>query len=349
MHVVAAKMHTEWQVYLESLGAVVLPGGVVRFPDAPLAPACGLADLSSLGLIRIAGEDARTFLQGQVTNDVREVTAEHSQMSSLCSPKGRMLANFRIFEREEALFLQLPSERLDSIIKRLRMYVLRAKAEISDASDALVRVGICGQCAAQLLPVVPDTPTDSAIYHASMTIIRHPGDTPRFEVVGPAGAMQEFWAHCARVATPASADLWPLLDIRSGIPSVFAETADAFVPQMANMQLVNGVSFNKGCYTGQEVVARMQYLGKLKRRMYRAHLDVADPPQPGQALFAAGSTSNQGAGRVVDARPAPGGGYELLAVAEIGSAEDATLHLGNASGPRLEMRPLPYQLPALEV
>jgi folate-binding protein YgfZ len=300
-------------------------------------------------LIRIAGEEARTFLQGQVTNDVREVTPAHSQMSSLCSPKGRMLANFRVFQREEALFLQLPSERLEGVIKRLRLYVLRAKVEISDASDALVRVGITGQCAAQLLPMVPDAPADSTISHASLTIIRHPGETPRFEVIGPAETMREFWAQCARVATPASADFWPLLDIRSGIPTVFAETEDAFVPQMANMQLVNGVSFTKGCYTGQEVVARMQYLGKLKRRMYRAHLDVAEPPRPGQALFSAGSTSNQGAGRVVDARPDPGGGFELLAVAEIGSAEDAALHLGNASGPRLDMRPLPYQLPNLAV
>jgi folate-binding Fe-S cluster repair protein YgfZ len=115
---------------------------------------------------------------------------------------------------------------------------------------------------------------------------------------------------------------------------------------MANMQLVNGVSFTKGCYTGQEVVARMQYLGKLKRRMYRAHIEGADPPRPGQELFSASSTSNQGAGRVVDARPAPGGGYELLAVAEIESAEHADLHLGHTTGPKLAMLSLPYPFPA---
>jgi folate-binding protein YgfZ len=129
---------------------------------------------------------------------------------------------------------------------------------------------------------------------------------------------------------------------------VYDATAEAFVPQMANMQLVDGVSFTKGCYTGQEVVARMQYLGKLKRRMYRARVVTDQAPQPGQELFSPGSASGQGAGRVVDARPTPAGGFELLVVAEIASAEGASLRLGDEQGPALQLLDMPYGLPALE-
>ena len=136
-------------------------------------------------------------------------------------------------------------------------------------------------------------------------------------------------------------DFWALADIRAGIPSVLEETVEAFVPQMANLQLVGGVSFTKGCYTGQEVVARMQYLGKLKRRMYLAHVVSANAPKPGDELFARGSTSGQGAGKVVDAQPA-GDGYDLLAVIEINSLEQQSVHLGEA-GPALELLDLPYE------
>ncbi len=141
-----------------------------------------------------------------------------------------------------------------------------------------------------------------------------------------------------------NADYWALLDVRAGIPTVYPETVEAFVPQMTNMQLVDGVSFTKGCYTGQEIVARMQYLGKLKRRMYLAHVDTAEPPKAGDPLFSPQNASGQGAGRVVDARPAPEGGYDLLAVAEIESAENGELHLVGDRGPLLQLQELPYSL-----
>jgi tRNA-modifying protein YgfZ len=136
-----------------------------------------------------------------------------------------------------------------------------------------------------------------------------------------------------------------LLDIRAGIPTIYDRTADAFVPQMANMQLIDGVSFNKGCYTGQEVVARMQYLGKLKRRMYLAEVESDTPPQPGDELFSTSTTSQQGSGSVVAASPLGGGRYEILAVVEVRSAESGEVRLSD-HGPVLQFKALPYPFPA---
>jgi hypothetical protein len=142
-------------------------------------------------------------------------------------------------------------------------------------------------------------------------------------------------------ATPVGPEYWALLDIRAGIPSVHAETSDAFVPQMANMQLIDGVSFTKGCYTGQEVVARMQYLGKLKRRMYLAEVTAPEPPLPGDGLYSPSSRSEQSAGRVVDACAVGGDRYELLVVVEVGAAEGGEVSLGEG-GPTLALREPPY-------
>ena len=167
------------------------------------------------------------------------------------------------------------------------------------------------------------------------------GRTPRFEVIGPLQPIMAVWQTLSTTARIANSGLWSLLDIRAGIPTVYAATTDAFVPQMANMQLIDGVSFTKGCYTGQEVVARMKYLGKLKRRMYLARVESATTPQPGDELHADASASNQASGRIVDARPIGDGRYEMLAVMEIEAAENGQIRLG-AGGPLLTVEPPPY-------
>jgi folate-binding protein YgfZ len=172
-------------------------------------------------------------------------------------------------------------------------------------------------------------------------LLRLPGPTPRFELLGPAAALIPLWQACEAQATPMDGNFWALQEIRAGIPTVYPETREAFVPQMANLQLIDGVSFTKGCYTGQEVVARMQYLGKLKRRMYLAHVRSDTPPRPGDELFAQGSASGQGAGKVVDAQAA-GDGYDLLAVIELESLSQGGVRLGE-NGPPLEILELPYE------
>ncbi len=316
-------------------------------PQTTDFPACAISDLSHFGLIRVSGADARTFLQGQLTNDIHGVTTEHAQISSYCSPKGRMLGSFWIFQRGDDLFLQLPKERLDAVLKRLRMFVLRAQVLIEDASDALARFGIAGECAAALLPVAP-AEDKASITRDEITIIRLPGDRVRFEVVGPEDLLTPIWDHAAAQAVPTNADFWSLLDIRAGMPNVLEETVEVFVPQMANLQLIDGVSFSKGCYTGQEVVARMQYLGKLKRRMYRARIETTERPAPGSEVFAANGDADTAVGRIVDAAPSPDGGFEALAVLQISSAEAEELRSGDAAGPTIALLDLPYVFPPTE-
>lgn len=305
---------------------------------------CSISDLSPLGLIRIRGEDVDQFLQGQLTNDIAQVDANHSQLSGYCSPKGRMLASFRIVQRGDERYLILPRERLDAVLKRLQMFVLMSRVELSDASAELALIEISGECASDLLPIDPPVGDNDVNTLDDYSVIRVPGDRPRFQVLAPPDRIQALWEEAAATATPTAFSSWLLLDIRAGIPSVWESTADLFIPQMANLQALKGVSFTKGCYTGQEVVARMQYLGKLKRRMYRLKIDSPTPPEPGQELFSEHSASGQGAGRVVSAAPAPGGGYEALAVIEIGVAEGGKVHLGGPDGPQVEFLDLPYQL-----
>jgi hypothetical protein len=319
-------------------------------PTTPLAkdfPECAITDLSHFGLIRVSGADSRSFLQGQLTNDINAVTPELAQLSSYCSPKGRMLGSFWNFQRGEDLYLQLPVDRLEAILGRLRMFTLRSRVTLEDASDQLARFGLAGDCAEDLLPFVPEN-EKACLTRDELTVIRLPGDRPRFELIGPPETLAGDWSRMLNEATQTGAEFWSLMDIRAGVPNVFEDTVEAFVPQMANMQLIGGVSFTKGCYTGQEVVARMQYLGKLKRRMYRAHVDSTQAPARGAEVFSPSSESGQGAGRIVDAAASPDGGYEVLAVIQISSADTHDLHLVDAQGPALRLLDLPYQFEATE-
>ncbi len=342
-------MNTEWQSFLQSQGAEIQADGAL-FPE-PATADCNLFDLSHLGLIAVQGEDAESFLQGQISNDVRELTENHSHLASHCSAKGRMIASFRAFRRAGVIYLQLPEENLAPLLKRLSLYKLRAKVELSDADAELARIGLAGDAAAELLGAhassLPVSEND-VTHHQQLTCIRLPGTIDRFEILGPPALVSELWKTLHKGgAEPANRDRWALQDIRAGLPTVYGSTVEAFVPQMANMQLIDGVSFTKGCYTGQEVVARMQYLGKLKRRMYRASVQAATPPLPGDELTSGSSSSGQGAGRVVDARPSGEGRYELLAVVEISAVEEGGVRLGD-TGPELTFLDLPYQFPVTE-
>jgi len=344
-------MNSLWRSFLESRSAHIDAAGRVRFPAAPTEADCALMALSSLGLIAVAGPEAEPFLQGQVTNDVTRLSTAVSQLGSHCSPKGRMLASFRAFKRDEVIYLQLPRTQVAALTQRLRMYLLRAKATIEDdASERFITIAVAGTCAPSLLASrLEAVPTqENEVTHADeLTTIRIPGPTPRFQLLGSVSALEGLWDDLTVTATVVNDELWSLLDIRTGIPTLYRQTSDAFVPQMVNLQLLDGVSFKKGCYTGQEVVARMQYLGKLKRRMYLGQVGTDNPPAPGDALHAADSRSEQAVGRVVDACSNGEGDYELLAVVEIQAAERGEVRLGSPDGPLLSLRDPPYGFPAV--
>jgi folate-binding protein YgfZ len=345
--------NTDWTAFLNSQGAHWDHGVVTHFGDstndAPTSNPNGdthiLCDLSRNGLISVTGADAATFLQNQFCNDVRNVTPSLSQLNAYCTPKGRILAFFRLFQRDDAYYLRLPREILEPTLKRLRMFVLMSKVTLEDASDTLVRIGFSGPKAGQLLgEYVNEVPaTTDAVSHDGLSIICiQPGT--RFEIIGDAAAVSTLWTKLSDQATPVSDRHWELQDIQAGIPEVVTETQEAFVPQMLNLQAINALSFKKGCYPGQEIVARMHYLGKLKRRMFLAHIADEVSAAAGDPLFAEDSTSGQGVGKVVRAQPNPDGGTDLLAVIELSSAEQQALRLNNIDGPLLKLLELPYML-----
>ena len=351
-------MNTEWNDFLERSGAGLECGRAIHFgrPEFELWAALNGdigSDRSHRGLIAVRGPDADPFLQGQLTCDVRQATSDRSLIGAYCSPKGRALACVRLFRHSDATYLELPQELVEPTLARLRKYVLRAKTTLENASACLVRIGIGGPNAAALLTTilgavpaagngVLHAPADSA----AITVIRLPGSTPRFELHGPRQAMQTLWTALDADVTFTAAEPWRLLDILTGTPAVYPATVEAFVPQMLNLEVLGGISFQKGCYVGQEIVARTHYLGKLKRRMYLARVDSPAPPSPGDPLFSPQADPSLSAGQLADAVPHPDGGYAVLAVALIECAEEGTLHLHDASGPALRLEPLPYAFEA---
>ena len=305
-------------------------------------PQSGFAVLESFGLIRVAGEDATTFLQGQLTGDVTQVTDHQGQLTAWCNPKGRMLAIFHLFRHQDAYLLLLPRSRLPAILQRLQMFVLRSKVDLAEVEGEVV-TGLWGEACHERLPMLPDTPFGTRAMEG-LTLMRLPGDPVRCQLVGPPQAQRAFFERYQEALPRASEGAWALLDIRAGLPWIDDATAEAFVPQMCNLDLLGGISFTKGCYTGQEVVARMKYLGQLKRRMYHAQVQASPCPKAGAALFSPSSRSAQGAGKVVMAQPAPQGGCEALVVAEITAFEAGDLHLEGPDGPALTLQPPPYGL-----
>jgi len=344
-------MKPEWKQYLEDRGAEFDQDHLIHFGNEIrerrfVRNGNLITDLSAYGLICVRGEDAEQFLQGQLTNDVRLVNEHTAQYSAYCSPKGRVLTCMTIFKRQDSYYLQLPRSLLEPTLTRLRMFVLIAKVTLEDASDSLVHIGCSGpdietdlQSVTGALPEQVWQCTDSN----NTTIIRFPGQVPRFEVICELAQAEKIWTTLDVRAAPAGSFAWEMLDIDNGIATIYPDTSDAFVPQMLNMQLIDAVSFKKGCYTGQEIVARMQYLGKLKRRLYKAHIADGTEPTIGMDLYAAGSSSGQGAGKVINVQVSPPDGHDLLVVAEISSQKDDTLHLESEEGPVLEFSQLPYQ------
>lgn len=300
--------------------------------------------LSSLALIRFTGADARAFLHNQLSCDVEALTTEMSTYGSYCTPKGRILATFLLWRSGDDYFMQLPAALREPLQKRLSMFILRSKVKAVEASDDWALLGISGRSAATVARMISGT-TPAAVHgvtHANdVTVIRLPGE--RFELVVAAAAAQsvkELLAHQAEVTEPQH---WDWLDIHAGVPSVTPATQEQFVPQMANLDLIGGVSFTKGCYPGQEIVARMHYRGTLKQRMYLANIVDGEPPEPGDKLYST-ETGNQSCGMIVNAAPAPQGGFDALAVMQIAAAERGDVHLKSLDGPALELRPLPYKV-----
>lgn len=344
-------MSSEWLSFLAESGAVI-DGESVTFgapPDETLAldERTTIADLSHFGLIAVSGTAAEILLQGQFTNDVYQVAENRAQLSAWCSPKGRVLSNFLVFRRAPFLYIQLPNSLLDTIIKRLKLFILRADVCVTNASDELVRIGLSGPDASTELAKIYGRPPSSAIHAAThfddTTVIRLHGTTPRYQVVAPERSMTALWRKLSAKASAVGHATWTLLDIRAGLATVYPETSDEFTPQMLNLDVIDGISFSKGCYAGQEIVARTQHLGRLKRRTYLARVDCDLLPEPGDTLHHSIGQEARPVGRVLNAQW-DSDGCVLLAVVQIDTAEASAIHLEGEPGRPLRFVPLPYAL-----
>jgi len=340
-------MNANWMDYLRTRGAQPANAGIdFGDPAGELAAARDqlvVADLSDWGLIGLAGEEAQTFLHGQITNDLRELDDGSAVFAGYCSAKGRLLANFLVLRAGDDLLVMLPQDVREAVQKRLSMFVLRAKVKVRDASAEWVRLGLSGPGADALVQsLVGSLPAATPMRMArSDALIALRLGPDRFDLLVQPEAAEDLWEKLASQARPVGSAAWNWLLTCAGVPVVHASTQDQFVPQMTNMEVLHGVSFSKGCYPGQEIVARTQYLGKLKRRMFLAHVDAE--ATAGADVFSP-LLAGQTAGMVINAAPSPEGGYDLLAVTRIDCHDDNRVHLGSADGPQLKFRPLPYSL-----
>ena len=300
--------------------------------------------LTQSGVLRFDGADAQAFLQGQLTNDVAALTPTRSQYAGYCSPKGRLLASFLLWLHDGAYHMLLPLALCEPVRKRLSMYVLRSKVKVTDVSDDHVLFGLAGGGAAarvtSLTGAAPDT-VHHAVHQPDISAIMLP--EARYLVAASPVQAAGVEAALATTVTASPATLWDALDIAAGIPSVFAATQEQFVPQTVNFDLIGAVSFNKGCYPGQEIVARAHYLGKVKQRMVRARITASEPPVPGDKLYTA-AFGDQASGMIVAAVTADSGHFDVLAVVQTGSLDEATVHWQSPVGPALQIAPLPYAI-----
>lgn len=340
-------MNREWQSFLEQKNARFDGGRVAGFSEPrheseAAANATVLSVISDHALLCIRGTDAQSFLNGQLSNDVRRVDAAHSQLAAWCNAKGRIITLVRVFRRADDYYLLLPTDLRETVRERLQRFILRAKVTI-ESDDNLVVLGVSGPQADLLLrAVLPHvSAADDCLTQGDSTLLRLSGVHPRYLLVAPIAAARALWERLAPPAIPVGPQAWIWLDIAAGVSRIDTTTSEQFVPQMANLELLNGVDFKKGCYPGQEIVARMHYLGRLKQRMYRAHTESV--VTPGTPIFAP-DLPGQSTGAVIASAVAPTGGYDFLAVLHTSSAAAKMLHLGSATGPLLQLLPLPYAL-----
>ena len=333
-------MNPNWRSFLATAGAVFADASdePIHFGDAAgelaaAGSATVLASLAHLGLIQAEGEDTKAFLHGQFTSDINHLSSGHAQLSAWCSAKGRMQASFVVWRDGERYLLALAGDLQEPIQKRLTMFVLRAKVKLASLSDSHALLGLAGAQAGAALAAAglpqPAEPMRAENAADGTTVLRL--DAGRFVVIAAAERAPAVWAALASQARPVGLPAWRWLDVQTAFPLITLATKEEFVPQMADFEKMGGVSFHKGCYPGQEIVARTQYLGKVKRHLYRVRSatalasgdDLHAPENPDQTI-----------GKIMTVAPCPAGGYEGLAVIQANFA--GNVHLGAIDGPAIE-------------
>lgn len=326
-------------------GAQLAEGVVQHFGDAAAelqAAASGntVTPLLNLRVLHFSGDDAESFLQSQLSCDIKAIGADGATYGGYCMPQGRLLATFLVWREADGFAMLLSADIAASIQRRLQMFVLRAKVKITDTER--LAFALSGPAAIAALTGLGLPPADMPLRISAQdgrVAIRLPQDRHML-ISAPEKAAQD-WNALSAALRPVGTPAWTWQEIVNGVPWITAATQEQFVPQMVNLEVIGGVSFQKGCYPGQEIVARTQYRGRTRRRMHLAN--VAAEARAGMELHA-DSLGNQACGSIVSAAPAPQGGWDVLAVLHP-EALQGSIHLGELGGPVLNLRPLPYALP----
>ena len=309
-------------------------------PQAPNIS--GIVKLTNLGVIRAFGEEADKFLQGQLTQDVVGMSLDQARLAAFCNPKGRMQASFVVLKQSREEILLVCSQDLVAMtVKRLSMFVMRAKVKLTDATDDFALYGVAGS-AIQSFTDMSGSPCFKVDVETGSLAFLFPGvGCPRAIWYAPAGSP-------APEGEQLDLETWNWLEVQSGVAMVTRPIFEAFVPQMLNYESVDGVNFKKGCYPGQEIVARSQFRGSLKRRAYLVHADA--PLEIGQEVFHV-RDAEQPCGIIAAAAPSPAGGFDAIVSMQTSAATDALAHIGEqqltagkSSSAALMLLPLPYLL-----
>ncbi|KZE33881.1 hypothetical protein AVW16_07395 [Crenobacter luteus] len=340
----------EWQAWcsahgghFDAVGRLVFEGHA-RELQAARDGQTVFSPLTQFALLRVSGADALDFLQGQLSSDLRELNGTNAQYSSYSSAKGRMLASFLVWRQGDDFYLMLSADIADAIQKRLSMFVLRSKVKIERVDREYRLLGVAGEAAIDVLAaiglIVPSEAMLLSETAGGVAIRQRAGSyllaLPEMTALKSASALLD------KAVRPIGNQAWDAFDIAAGIAWVTRPTQEQFVPQMANMDLIGAVSFKKGCYPGQEIVARTQYLGKLKRRLFRA--TVAAEVAVGDALYSP-SVPGQTIGMVANIVRTGEAQMELLVVVQA-AAWESGIFVGSPEGVRLSPLTLPYDLPA---
>ena len=294
--------------------------------------AAAVTPAAQFQLLLVHGTDAQAFLQAQLTCDVDQVTPDRAAFGGYCTPKGRLLASMILLRTTDAYLLLLPADIAAGIAERLRKFILRAKVKIETESSWRA-IGLVGPQAGPLLEraigVVPAATLESRLQN-DLSVTRLPGNV--FLVCAPISRVDAVWQTLSQGAVQAGADCWSWAQVDAGIPWITTATQDQFLPQMIGLDTIHGVSFDKGCYPGQEIVARAKYLGEVKRGLRTA--SSAGAASAGDAVQADG----QPVGTVLNAASMPGGGSTMLAVLQTQAGASNVLSL--AGGERIELQPV---------
>ena len=288
------RMNTHWKTFLLAQQALVENENNILFPSTGNIEQNSIYPLTHFAVLTVAGNDAALLLQGQITCNVNDINEHKSSLAAMCNPKGRVMATFLLVKKADSFLLVLPVELLEIVKNRLQMYVLRSDVKIIDSSDSYCLFGLCEA-----------KPTAKSFLETEVQqdciAVNFSGATSRKLMLADADKAINIWSRCVESNgfRQASTGEWRFLDIIAGIPWLTTLTSEEFIPQMLNLDKLGGISFNKGCYTGQEIVARTHYLGKAKREMFLAECDALVVPEPNSSIVYLEDERQEAIGKVL--------------------------------------------------